>query len=138
MQFPIREGVNLAFRPHPGRDSTDSMSLRHELPSRASHLGCELAYWARGDGPPVFFIQGTGLHGNGWLPQVEPLSEDHACVWFDNRGLGLSQPPGSVGITVEQMAGDALAVLGRGGLHIAGVERRSPRPRANERSGRAR
>lgn len=65
----------------------------------------------RGDGPPVFFIQGTGLHGHGWLPQIQSLSEDHACVWFDNRGMGLSHPPGSAIITVEQMASDALAIL---------------------------
>ena len=87
------------------------MSVREQLPARAPHLGCELAYWTRGDGPPVFFIQGTGLHGNGWLPQIESLSEDHACLWFDNRGMGLSQPLGSASITVEQLASDALAVL---------------------------
>jgi pimeloyl-ACP methyl ester carboxylesterase len=99
------------------------MTPGHELRARASHLGCDLAYWARGDGPPVFFIQGTGLHGNGWLPQVDSLSEDHACVWFDNRGMGLSQPRGSAGITVEQLASDALAVLdaaGRRQAHVVG------------------
>ncbi|HEU4580384.1 MAG TPA: alpha/beta hydrolase [Polyangiaceae bacterium] len=80
-------------------------------PTRASHLGCELAYWTRGNGPAIFFIQGTGLHGNGWLPQIEALSQDHTCLWFDNRGMGLSHPLGGVRITVEQMASDALAVL---------------------------
>jgi pimeloyl-ACP methyl ester carboxylesterase len=87
------------------------MSLRDKLSARVSHLGCELAYWTRGDGPPVFFIQGTGLHGNGWLPQIDSLSEDHACLWFDNRGMGLSQPRGGATLTLEQMASDALAVL---------------------------
>lgn len=99
------------------------MSARDQLPARASHLGCELAYWTRGDGPPVFFIQGTGLHGNGWLPQIESLSADHTCVWFDNRGMGLSHPPGSAAITVEQMASDALTVLDAARLqqvHVVG------------------
>jgi pimeloyl-ACP methyl ester carboxylesterase len=99
------------------------MSRLDEPAARASHLGCELAYWTRGDGPPVFFIQGTGLHGNGWLPQIESLSADHCCVWFDNRGMGLSHPPGSVAITVEQMASDALAVLDAARLqhvHVVG------------------
>jgi 3-oxoadipate enol-lactonase len=32
-------------------------------------------------------------------------------MWFDNRGMGLSQPRGSATITVEQLASDALAVL---------------------------
>jgi pimeloyl-ACP methyl ester carboxylesterase len=87
------------------------MSTRASLPARASRLGCELAYWTRGEGPAVFFIQGTGLHGNGWLPQIEALSEDHACLWFDNRGMGLSHPLGGGSITVEELASDALAVL---------------------------
>ena len=32
------------------------------------HRGCRLAYRVRGAGPPVIFIQGTGLHGDGWRP----------------------------------------------------------------------
>lgn len=76
-----------------------------------SYLGCEFACWTRGSGPPVLFIQGTGLHGNGWLPQIESLNQDHACLWFDNRGIGLSDPGGSAPISVEQMALDAAFVM---------------------------
>ncbi|MEO7676688.1 MAG: alpha/beta hydrolase, partial [Verrucomicrobiota bacterium] len=52
------------------------------------HDGCRLAYKVQGDGPPVIFIQGSGIHGEGWLPQVDPLSKQFRCLWFDNRGMG--------------------------------------------------
>ena len=42
--------------------------------STLHHAGCDLAYQIQGEGPPVVFIQGVGLHGAGWLPQVGELS----------------------------------------------------------------
>jgi hypothetical protein len=33
-----------------------------------------LAYNVRGSGPPVLLIQGVGVHGGGWLPQVDGLA----------------------------------------------------------------
>jgi pimeloyl-ACP methyl ester carboxylesterase len=45
------------------------------------------------------------------LPQIESLSSQHSCLWFDNRGMGLSEALGDAKITVEQMSSDALAVL---------------------------
>ena len=32
--------------------------------------GCYLHYTVRGSGPPVLFIQGVGVQGDGWLPQI--------------------------------------------------------------------
>jgi pimeloyl-ACP methyl ester carboxylesterase len=72
--------------------------------------GCRLQYTTRGTGPPILFVQGVGVHGDGWLPQVERLAGDHACVFFDHRGLGRSQPRGAP-ISVERLAADALAIL---------------------------
>jgi pimeloyl-ACP methyl ester carboxylesterase len=86
------------------------------------HLGCRLAYDVRGAGPPVLFIQGVGVHGDGWLPQVESLSSSFECLSFDNRGMGRSQP-GASRLTVEQMIGDTLAVMGAqgwGAAHVVG------------------
>ncbi len=58
------------------------------LPPRSvEHNGCQLAYDVRGNGPPVLFIQGVGVHGDGWLPQVDALSATYTCVSFDNRGM---------------------------------------------------
>ncbi|HVL11627.1 MAG TPA: alpha/beta fold hydrolase [Gemmata sp.] len=71
--------------------------------------GSRLAYDVKGEGPPVLFIQGVGLHGNGWKPQTDALSPRFRCLTFDNRGTGRSTPVPAA-VTVEQMAGDALAV----------------------------
>lgn len=86
------------------------------------HCGCALSYTIRGEGPPVVFIQGTGLHGGGWAPQVDELSERFTCLTFDNRGMGLSQPVGAP-VSVGQMAQDTLAILdalGWATAHVVG------------------
>ncbi len=86
------------------------------------HLGSRLSYDVRGDGPPVVFIQGTGLHGGGWCPQVDGLSDRYKCLTFDNRGVGGSQPY-QAPITVEQMAEDTLVLMdaqGWASAHLVG------------------
>lgn len=74
------------------------------------HRGCRLSYRVQGSGPPVLWIQGTGIHGDGWQPQIEPLSTAYHCLSFDNRGMGRSQPRGEE-LSVELMAEDAVAIL---------------------------
>lgn len=97
---------------HPAR-TTDSIVKR---------LGCPLHFRISGAaGPKVIFIQGTGLHGDGWLPQVEELSKDYQCLTFDNRGMGRSVPVGQAEISVPQMALDAKAVLDQVGWDTAHV-----------------
>ena len=70
----------------------------------------------------MLFIQGAGLHGAGWEPQVSELSTSYTCATFDNRGMGRSQP--HVGaLTIEQMAADAVAImdaLGWESAHVVG------------------
>ncbi|MEO7890635.1 MAG: alpha/beta hydrolase [Vicinamibacterales bacterium] len=86
------------------------------------HRDCSLHYDVRGSGPPVVFIQGVGLHGAGWTPQIDELAAHFACLSFDNRGMGQSLPA-SRGLTVEQMADDAIALmdaLGWTSAHIVG------------------
>ena len=87
------------------------------------HDGCRLHYSVRGAGAPVLLIQGVGVHGDGWTPQVEALAPGYCCITFDNRGMGKSQP-GCLAVTVEQMANDALAVLDAAGVdepaHVVG------------------
>lgn len=87
------------------------------------HDRCELAFRVEGAGPPVLFIQGVGLHGDGWLPQVEYLSGQYTCLFFDNRGMAGSQPLGTDNLTVGVMADDALALadsLGWRDCHVVG------------------
>lgn len=74
------------------------------------HKGCHLAYEVRGSGPPVVFIQGLGIHGGAWKPQIDALAAKYECLVFDNRGLGRSQPLGCR-LTIEQMAEDTLALM---------------------------
>jgi len=94
------------------------MSEASEVESR----GCRLHYKRVGAGEPVVFIQGVGLHGDGWLPQTQSLSAEFECLTFDNRGMGMSQPAGAA-ITVQQMAEDTLSVMdaaGIGSAHVVG------------------
>jgi pimeloyl-ACP methyl ester carboxylesterase len=76
----------------------------------AEHHGCEITYAVRGAGPTVLFVLGVGVHGDGWLPQIEEVTAGHMCLTFDNRGMGRSLPSGTP-VTVEQTAEDARAVL---------------------------
>jgi pimeloyl-ACP methyl ester carboxylesterase len=81
-----------------------------------------LHYSLAGEGPPILFIQGVGVIGAGWQPQVDMLRERFTCCTFDNRGIGQStseRPPASI----EQLAGDALALLdtlGWAQAHVVG------------------
>ena len=84
------------------------------------HRGCDLSYSVRGIGPAVLLIQGAGVHGSGWQPQVDELQDRYRCLSFDNRGIGLSQPIGSR-LTIDQMAGDALALMDAQGWESAHV-----------------
>lgn len=81
-----------------------------ELERFVERCGCRLAYRVRGSGPAVLMIQGVGVHGDGWRPQIDGLASAYTCLSFDNRGLGGSRPAGAP-ITVQGMAEDALAML---------------------------
>jgi pimeloyl-ACP methyl ester carboxylesterase len=86
------------------------------------HRGCRLSYCLRGNGPAVLLIQGTGVHGDGWDPQVEALASHYRCLTFDNRGMGRSQPIGAP-LSVPQMADDARALMDAVGwisAHVVG------------------
>jgi pimeloyl-ACP methyl ester carboxylesterase len=90
--------------------------------ARVEHGGCSLAYSVRGDGPPVVMIQGVGVSGSGWDPQIDVLSGQYSCLSFDNRGIGASQPMGSP-LTIDLMAQDTLRImdaLGWQSAHVVG------------------
>jgi pimeloyl-ACP methyl ester carboxylesterase len=84
--------------------------------------GATLLYSRSGTGPPVLFIQGVGVVGNGWAPQVEGLRARFTVVSFDNRGIGGSRNHDGR-LTIEDMAADALAImdaLGFERFHVVG------------------
>jgi pimeloyl-ACP methyl ester carboxylesterase len=89
-------------------------------PEPVEHRGCRFSWQLRGEGPPVLWIQGVGVHGDGWLPQVDALADRYRSLWFDNRGMGESQPA-AVPIRVEQMAEDALVLMDAAGWESAHV-----------------
>jgi pimeloyl-ACP methyl ester carboxylesterase len=72
--------------------------------------GARLTYTAGGSGPAVLLIQGVGVAGGAWLPQIDGLHRRHDVVAFDNRGIdGL--PFDEKTLSIETMAQDALAIM---------------------------
>jgi pimeloyl-ACP methyl ester carboxylesterase len=81
-----------------------------------------LRYRAAGAGPGVLCIQGAGVPGDGWRPQVRALAPHFRVITFDNRGIGGS-PRGPHPLTIEAMAADALAIMDAEGIprfHVIG------------------
>ncbi len=78
--------------------------------------GVALFYEVAGSsGPPVLLIQGCGVAGEGWRPQIDALARDHRVAVFDNRGIGKSGLPSTTGkpvtLNVADMASDARALM---------------------------
>ena len=84
--------------------------------------GLALAYRSIGSGPPVLCIQGVGVAGEGWRPQIAALAQRHRVLTFDNRGVGAT-PRGAGPLSIERMAADAAAILDAEGIdrcHVVG------------------
>jgi len=88
--------------------------------------GATISYKVRGSGPPILLIQGVGVAGDGWLPQVDGLADRFTLVTFDNRGIGASTlgwaTRGQL-YSVELLADDALAIMDQEGIdqfHVVG------------------
>ena len=96
------------------------MTTPHHTAQLDLENGFRIAYSQRGQGEPVLFIQGVGVHGHGWQPQIDVLSKTCDCVWFDNRGIGESTPEPAE-ISVRHMADDAAALIAAQGWTAAHV-----------------
>src|SRR5215211_6818072 len=84
--------------------------------------GARLQYLREGSGPPVVLVQGVGLIGEGWRPQIDGLRDRYAVAAPDNRGIGGSTT-GPAPLTIEAMAEDVLAIANAEGFerfHLAG------------------
>lgn len=79
------------------------------MPSCATD-GATIAFDRAGSGPAVLLIQGVGVIGRGWQPQVDALAGEYTMYSFDNRGIGRSTMDGKA-LSIEAMAQDALAVM---------------------------
>ena len=79
-------------------------------------------YWKAGNGPAVILLQGAGVIGEGWRPQIDALKDRYTAIWIDNRGIGQSITT-SKGFSIEDMAADVMAVADAEGLerfHLVG------------------
>lgn len=54
-------------------------------------------------------VQGAGVIGEGWRPQIDALRDRYTVLWIDNRGIGQSVIT-SGRLRIEDMAADVLAV----------------------------
>lgn len=85
--------------------------------------GARIAYTRTGRGPALLLVQGVGIVGEGWRPQVAALSDAYTVVTLDNRGIGGSTMAKGAPLSVEAMAADALAVMDAEGIdrfHLGG------------------
>ena len=83
----------------------------------------QLGYKLRGSGPPVLLVMGLAMTGEGWMRQVEDLSQDHQVCWFDNRGVGRSSTPKGL-YSTKQMAQETWSLvdhIGWDSAHVVGV-----------------
>ncbi|AHG93012.1 alpha/beta hydrolase fold protein (plasmid) [Gemmatirosa kalamazoonensis] len=81
-----------------------------------------VAYSTTGAGPAVLLVQGVGIVGEGWRPQIDGLAGHHQVIAFDNRGIGASTL-GRGPLTIDALAADALAILDAEGIercHVVG------------------
>lgn len=88
----------------------------------ASSIDADLHYELHGaaSGIPVVWIQGVGVSGEGWRPQVDRLRLQFHHLTFDNRGLGRSQPC-SGEISIPAMAEDVRRLMSEVGWESAHV-----------------
>jgi pimeloyl-ACP methyl ester carboxylesterase len=90
--------------------------------AKVNHV--EIAYYTRGEGPPLLMIMGFRGTMSVWDPQLLEILEKHyKLILFDNRGIGLSTDTEGDNTTIPQMAEDALALiksLGYDRTHVLG------------------
>ena len=78
-----------------------------------------LNYETYGDGEPLLLIMGFAMSGAAWIPSL-PFFSGFKCIYFDNRGTGLSDKPEGI-YTIEGMADDASNLLRALGIAKAKV-----------------
>ncbi len=92
------------------------------MPQLALADGGHLDYRIDGKGPPLMLV--TGLSGLAafWDPHVPALAEKFTLIRHDHRGCGASSLD-PIDFSIEQMAGDAIALMDHLGIaraHLLG------------------
>ena len=82
--------------------------------------GGKLYYETSGSGPPLMLVSGLAGSAHFWRLQVPRLAERFTAVVHDHRGVGRSSRDAIV-YSIEQMAGDALALMDHLGIEQAAM-----------------
>jgi len=96
---------------------SDSNDPSMEQTSLLERPGARLSYTRRGSGAAILFLQGVGLMGSAWRPQIDELARTFRTITPDNRGIGASTIL-SGALSIEAMAEDALAVMDAEGINL--------------------
>jgi len=72
----------------------------------------QLYYETSGSGPPLLLVSGLGGSARFWRLQAPRLAERFTVVLHDHRGVGRSSRD-AIAYSIEQMAGDVLALMDR-------------------------
>ena len=68
------------------------------------------------DGPVLLLSAGLGGLAAYWTPQLDAYAADHRVILLDHRGTGRNRFPVPDGLTIADMAADALGVLDQLGV----------------------
>lgn len=71
-----------------------------------------MAYYIRGEGKPLFLINGFISSMSLWDPALlDELAKNYQLILFDNRGVGLSTDTEKNNTTISQMADDVAGLI---------------------------
>lgn len=82
--------------------------------------GGRLYYETSGSGPPLLLVSGLGGSARFWRLLAPRFAERFTVVVHDHRGVGRSSRD-AIAYSIEQMAGDALALMDHLGIESAGM-----------------
>jgi len=71
------------------------------------------------EAPPLILSAGLGGSAAYWAPNVDALAADHRVILYDHRGTGRSDRDLAFNLSVDDMAGDVLALMDGLGLESA-------------------
>jgi len=74
-----------------------------------------LYYETYGNGPPLMLVAGLASDSQSWQPILPELANNYTVIVPDNRGVGRTEPQ-DIGLSMELMAGDCLALAQHLGL----------------------
>jgi pimeloyl-ACP methyl ester carboxylesterase len=85
--------------------------------------GVRIFWDEAGTGEPLLLIMGLGFSSDAWFRSIPVFSRRYRTIFFDNRGVGRSDPPPGP-YTIAALAADAVAVLDDAGVaraHLFGI-----------------